>query len=66
MYKGGAFTVPAELYDPMFDYIATESAVTQKQAMGYLKLLYHNNIGLTSCSYDMIEKFDKKFLNYWP
>ncbi len=30
LYKGGPFSVPAELYDPMFHYLATESSVTHK------------------------------------
>jgi hypothetical protein len=59
LYKGGPFRISSELYEPMFHYLATEEAVTHKQALGFLKLLYQNSIGLTSCPLNNIIDFDR-------
>jgi len=49
LYKRGMLTVAPDLYDPMFDYLANVKAVTQKQALGFLRLIFNNNVGLTKC-----------------
>ncbi len=49
LYKRGILTVAPDLYDDMFDYLANVKTVTQKQALGFLRLIFNNNIGLTMC-----------------
>lgn len=49
----------------MLDYLANEKSVTNKQAIGYIKLNYQNNIGLVDCPLTNLLKFDAKFGHYW-
>jgi hypothetical protein len=62
LYKGKALTIDVSLYHHMLAYISEQSEAVHKQASGFLKLSFENEVGLLfEFSFKLIEKFDYVF-----
>jgi len=50
----------------MLEYIAFEEEVTDNQALGFLRLVFSNEIGLEACPMDVINEFDRRYKHIFP
>jgi len=50
----------------MLEYIAFEEEVTDNQALGFLRLVFSNEIGLEACPMDVLNEFDRRYKYIFP